>query len=259
MGVLRKYVAAFYDRQRRLWEQGHLRLLPLKQDDPNLTFGDPQQPHYLLRVQRDLVEWVRELVQQADELYQQDVANFPHIHFDRHLYQPLLVSDPHERMEATPPGLNQGEERFVRDLRDYLQKNSAKFEGQEIFLLRNLTRGRGLGFFEAGDGEAFYPDFILWVIAEGQQWIAFIDPHGLRHARWDWREDPKVQLHKDLKAQEPELQKHCQTWEVHLTSFIVSTTPFEEVGKLSGSTKEEFAQEHVFFQEDADYIQKIVG
>jgi hypothetical protein len=97
-----------------------------------------------------------------------------------------------------PPGLNEGEAKFVRDLRDYLQKNNERFRGKEIFLLRNLTRGKGIGFFDTKAGEAFYPDFILWVIEDNEQRIAFIDPHGLRMARGGFN-DPKIRLYKELE------------------------------------------------------------
>jgi hypothetical protein len=90
---------------------------------------------------------VKELMEQAEQLYRQDVENFPNIHFDRHLYQPLLLA--HSEIDAMmPPGLNEGEAKFVRDLRDYLQRNNERFRGKEIFLLRNLTRSKGIGFFD---------------------------------------------------------------------------------------------------------------
>jgi len=264
VAVLRKYTAAFYDRQRRAWEQERLRLLPLTEGDPNLAFGG-----YEVRAQKDFAETVRELVRKADEIYKQDVENFPNIHFDRHLYQPLLVSDKSGRMETTPPALNEGEARFVADLRDYLHENGERFEGREVFLLRNLTRGRGIGFFEVSAGESFYPDFILWVIEacpehsrrNGQQWIVFIDPHGLRMARGGFN-DPKIRLHKRLKALEPTLQEQCPQWRVHLTSFILSTSPYDEIRKAFGTgqhTKEEFEQEHVVFQTDSDYIEECLN
>jgi hypothetical protein len=40
IAVLQKYVAAFYDRKRRAWEDEHLRLAALAPNDPNFTFGD---------------------------------------------------------------------------------------------------------------------------------------------------------------------------------------------------------------------------
>lgn len=256
IAVLRKYVAAFYDRRRRAWEQDNMELAALTIDDPNLKFGG-----YTLRVKtanKVFLEQVRELVNRAEEIYRKDIANFPNIHFDRHLYQPLLVIDKQERMEATPLALNEGEAKFVRDLRSYLQTQKAEFEGKQVFLLRNLTRGRGIGFFEAGEGEAFYPDFILWVIHDQQQRVTFIDPHGLRMARGGFS-DPKVRLYQRLKALEPTLQ--CAQWQVHLNSFIVAPGSYEETRKNFGTgqhSQEEFEEHNIFFAEDPQHIGKLL-
>ncbi|MCL4458892.1 MAG: DEAD/DEAH box helicase family protein [Chloroflexi bacterium] len=259
IAVLRKYVSAFYDRRRRAWEQENMRLAALMPDDPNLKFGA-----YTLRVKtadRAFLEQVRELVSRADEIYKKDVARFPNIHFDRHLYQPLLVTDKQERMEATPPALNEGEARFVHDLRTYLQSQRAEFEDKEIFLLRNLTRSRGIGFFEAGEGEAFYPDFILWLIQDQQQRVTFIDPHGLRMARGGFN-DPKVTLHKSLKVLEPTLQQQCAQWQVHLASFILAPGSYEETRRTFGTgqhSREEFEEHNILFSEDSRYIGKLLS
>ncbi|WP_205387570.1 hypothetical protein, partial [Thermus caldifontis] len=199
------------------------------------------------------------------EIYTKDVKDFPNIHFDRHLYLPLLKSD--RRVKSTPPALNEGEAKFVTDLRSFLQAHGSEFEDKEVFLLRNLARGKGLGFFDPGEGEAFYPDFILWVLQDRQQWIAFIDPHGLRMARGGFH-DPKVRLREYLKALEPRLQQElkdrqqggCGPGEVHLTSFILSTSPFEEIRKTFGTgqhSKEEFKEHNILFMEDDQYIAKL--
>lgn len=259
IAVLRKYMANFYERRRRAWEQEHMRLVPLSKDDPNLTFGESERPHYTVRVKRDFADRVLELVKRADDLHKLDETQYPHIHFDRHLYLPLLVSDKHGRMESTPPALNEGEAKFVRDLRTYLQSHKAKFEDKEVFILRNLTRGRGIGFFEAGEGEAFYPDFILWVIQGQQQWVTFIDPHGLRMARGGFN-DPKVRLHIDLKNLEPTLQRQCAQWRVRLSSFIISTSSYEEVRRAFGTgqfSREDFEEHNILFNQDPDYIRKL--
>ncbi|MGQ9556162.1 MAG: DEAD/DEAH box helicase family protein, partial [Anaerolineae bacterium] len=153
-----------------------------------------------------------------------------------------------------------GEARFVRDLRAYLQSPQSELAGKGVFLLRHLTRGRGIGFFEASAGEAFYPDFILWVIQDGQQWLTFIDPHGLRHARGSFN-DPKVKLHKDLQALQPTLQEHCPQWQVHLASFILSTSPYEEIRRTFGTgqhTREEFEGHNILFPDDAGYVRKLL-
>ena len=51
-------------------------------------------------------------------------------------------------------------------------------QDKELYLLRNLSKGRGVGFFEAGN---FHPDFIVWLIADGQEYISFVDPKGIRN------------------------------------------------------------------------------
>jgi DNA-binding IscR family transcriptional regulator len=260
IAVLRKYVTAFYDRRRRTWEQGNLRLVTLSRNDPNLTFGGPEKPHYVVRIKtadKAFLGQVLDLIKKADEIYKKDLVTFPNIHFDRHLYQPLLVTYNQERVETTPPGLNEGEAKFVRDLRDHLQTHKADFEGKQVFLLRNLTRGRGIGFFEAGEGEGFFPDFILWLIRDKQQCITFIDPHGLRMTGIGFN-DAKIKLYENLKVLESKLQ--CSQWQVYLGSFIIAPGSYEETRKTFGTghdSLEEFEKHHILFAKDDKYINKL--
>jgi len=242
LGVLKKYITAFYDRRRKEWEREHLQLVTLTDNDPNLRWNDQNgKPYYTLKIARKHEDFLK------------TVKDFPNIHFDRHLYQPLLLA--HSDIAAMmPPGLNEGEAQFVRDLREYLQKNNGLFRNKKIFLLSNLTRGKGIGLFDTKAGEAFYPDFILWVIEgkDNKQRIAFIDPHGLRMARGGFN-DPKIRLHKELEELGKKLSPTSSGTRVCLTSFIISTTRYEEIKHVFGTgnhAKEEFCQNHVLFQED---------
>jgi hypothetical protein len=73
--------------------------------------------------------------------------------------------------------LNDSEKDFVIDLMKWLEKTNLDCKkGTSIYLLRNKSRGSGIGFFEAGN---FYPDFILWAITGDTQVITFIEPHGI--------------------------------------------------------------------------------
>jgi hypothetical protein len=263
MAVLRKYTASLYDRKRRAWEKKHLRLMPLTDSDPNVKCGG-----YVIRAKKAFAEKLRELLQMGDALYKQELRELPNIQFDRHIYQPLLLD--HKRVESiTPPGLNAvtrqgrklGEEQFVRNLRDHLRNYSTQFGNKEIFLLRNLTRGKGIGLFDAANGETFYPDFILWVIENSRQWISFIDPHGLVWTQGGF-DNSKIRLYKEIGELESELQSKLEKWEVHLTSFIISTSSYDDLQKAFGTrrhTRAEFEQNHVLFQEDAHYVQKLFG
>lgn len=58
----------------------------------------------------------------------------------------------------TPASLNKGEMEFIEDLKNYWSANECTF--MKMFVLRNLARGNGIGFF---DLDTFYPDFILWL------------------------------------------------------------------------------------------------
>ena len=55
---------------------------------------------------------------------------------------------------------------------------------------RRLSRGRGVGFFEAGN---FHPDFIVWQIEGKKQYVNFVDPKGILHlAPTDPNLDPAI-------------------------------------------------------------------
>ena len=76
------------------------------------------------------------------------------IYFDRHIYIPLLLEQ--QGLQVSPPGLIPSEEQWVRDLRAFWeQEKCGLLAGKQLFLLRNLGRGKGVGFFE---GRGFYPD-----------------------------------------------------------------------------------------------------
>jgi hypothetical protein len=114
-------------------------------------------------------------------------------------------------------------------------------KGMELFLLRNQSRGKGIGFFEAGN---FYPDFILWILHEGKQYVSFIEPHGLLHGSGPG--DPKIQFHERIK----EIEERCrkQAPEIVLNSFVLSWTPFAQLNW--GWSKEEMAANHVYLMQE---------
>jgi hypothetical protein len=251
--ILRKYLASVYVQENRGWEQSHLRLTALTAEDRNLAWKG-----YEVRTDQQFAHAVRALVKEAGKLYQEDLFQFPRIRFDRHLYQPLLAFDQKDRYDSTPPMLNEGETRLVKDLREWLQKHPEAVLGKEVFLLRNLSRGHGISFFNPKDGDSFYPDFILWVIEDGKQTIAFIDPHGLGRSRG--MDDPKIQFHRRLAELQPALQVGCPKWRLALTSFIISPTPYEKMKRDSWiysvkCSEEQLAAEHVLFQEGDAYVQ----
>jgi hypothetical protein len=167
---------------------------------------------------------------------------------DNHLYQPLIYLK-NSQVKVSPVHLNEGERDLVIDIQAYYKKNDEYFKNKEIFLLRNQSRGSGIGFFEAGN---FYPDFILWLIDEGKQYISFIDPKGLRNIE-AW-EDPKIRFCETIKEKEAKLGDA----NVILDSFIISVTPYAKLNWKGDNPKAEFERHHILFQEDRnEYVAKI--
>lgn len=166
--------------------------------------------------------------------------------FDRHLYQPLLHLEGN-LVEIAPVPLNKGEWTFVADIKKFYEAQPDFFDNRELYLLRNLSRGRGVGFFEAGN---FYPDFILWLVVDQKQFIAFVDPKGIRNLG---KGDEKLQFYKTIK----DIEQRLGDADVQLESFIISNTPSATMKLLWGIDKQEMVDEHILFQgEDSDtYIQ----
>lgn len=171
-----------------------------------------------------------------------------------HLYSPLLHmpngAAATSRIKVLPIALKDSEFQFVKDLHAHLCASAATYQGKEFFLLRNKSRGGGVGFFEAG---GFYPDFILWVLDSGKQHIAFIEPHGLVH---EGRFSPKVKFCESIKA----IEKRLGNPSVTLSSFIVSPTPMGNLQKNFGLNElnDFLALNILFMKNDPDYVRRLL-
>jgi hypothetical protein len=253
--VLRKYIDMFYRVRHEQWDSNHLVYRPLDLDDPNIAFNRPdvqeKQATYTVRVPRsrnDLVDAIERLRKDVEKLYKGENDNLPRIYFDRHLYLPLLLKKG-EALTADPPLLEESETTFVRDLRDYWEAEKGKsLAGKEVFLLRNLSRGRGVGFFEES---GFYPDFILWIVDGQRQRIVFIEPHGMLHAK-AYIHDEKARLHERLPELANEIGKRSGRKDIMLDSYIISATRYDDLHERydDGTWKRQsFADKHILFQE----------
>ena len=224
---------------------------------------DGSEGMYILKVRKseaNLIEAIYKLYEDLDRLFKQETDELPRLYFDRHLYLPLLL-EKSDKLSAAPQGLVDSEAKFVRDLKEYWEKEKDKsLKGKEVFLLRNLSRGKGVGFFEES---GFYPDFILWVVDSRSQRIVFIEPHGMLHAS-AYIHDEKARLHERLPKLAKEIEKRSKKKGVSLDSFIISATPYDDMRKRYDDGTwdlEKFAEKHIlFFQRDNeyDYIQKIL-
>jgi hypothetical protein len=135
----------------------------------------------------------------------------------------------------------------------------SKAHGRELFVLRNLSRGKGIGFFE---DNGFYPDFIIWVMHGKNQRVIFVEPHGMRMEEYPTT-NHKINLHLKLKEQVAVAKKTRKLENIELDSYIISATPYDDLRKHHGSDWDEdkYAAAHVLFfsdQRDLKYISKIV-
>ena len=256
--ILRRYADALYRRRQARWESNTLTYRQLDDSDANFRFNIGENGNagrYIVKVPQgntDLTRQIEQLIADCNALYREDQGALPRIYFDQHLYQPLLVET--SGITSSPPGLQESERKFVTDLRDYCAIGSGGLTTDaEVFLLRNLTRGKGVGFFETS---GFYPDFMLWVKSNDQQRIVFVEPHGMLNER-AYIHDEKAMLHERLPELAREIASRSGNPNVQLDSFIVSATSYQDLREYYDNgewTKDDFAAKHILFREhDGDH------
>ena len=249
IALLKKYCDRLYKHRKQEWEAKHLEYHEITEDDPNFI------SEYRLMIEQsadDIAAKLGELKEMITSRQFRDwsFGNLEALCFGQHLYQPLLhlKSDLVETMSVS---LNDGEREFVCDLRQFFKGMPDFFKNREMYLLRNMSRGRGIGFFEAGN---FYPDFILWLLMDNKQYVSFVDPKGLRNL--EGPDDPKIRFCRTIK----ELENRLADANVILNSFIISNTPSQGVSWWSSNAKSELEKRHVLFQDEdkATYIEKML-
>ena len=246
VALLKKYTERYYKFRKSEWEKPHLEYRDLEGDDPNLLCvkESPGEGYYRILIQQSEEEIVAKLEElkvmiASGVLKPWEFRGMKAIWFGRHLYQPLLYLD-QNIVEISPVPLNKGERRFVEDLKSFYDSPGAFFADKELYLLRNLSRGRGVDFFEAGN---FHPDFILWLLAGEKQHVIFVDPKGIRNLA---PTDPKVQFYETIK----EIEQRLGDATVRLQSFIVSNTPSHTMEMMWNMDKSEMVKRNVLFQEE---------
>jgi hypothetical protein len=206
--ILRKYIEQHYRQTEKVWEQSNLVYKEVDEeiDDEEGVIIDS----YTAEVTASAEDVIDELEETKEtDLYTSENGLPSRIHYDRHLYLPLLFEEDSysEEIDYSPPGLNDGEQKLVRDLIAYFRYGQGKSipEDWEVYFLRNQTRKRGIGFLMSEKGaKRFYPDFILWLKNDEQQHVVFLDPHGLGRVGNPF-ESPKVNFHKKLRT----IKKNC--------------------------------------------------
>jgi hypothetical protein len=264
--ILRKYMEDFYRIRRERWESSRMIYRTLDESDPNLSPNrqvmKDGKKGYVIKVRRsdrELIEAIEKLNADIKNLRAETSDDLPRLHFDRHLYQPLVLKDD-GIVGIAPPVLAPSEAQFVNDLKAYWgQEKDKSLAGQQVYLLRNLSRGSGIGFFEE---RGFYPDFILWIMGGQQQRIVFIEPHGMLHEGPHINND-KARLHERLPELAEQIASRSAQKDVTLDSYIISATPYDDLRKKYDDgtwDRAKFSAAHILFLErnsEYDYVARI--
>lgn len=249
--LLKRYCEHYYNYCKREYIEPRLELRDLTPDDDNI----PQEAFYQLVTDGDEEQLIQGIQQIKNELEQKKaillkIGDLSACTFGTHLFQPLFHVRRGGKITVLPVALNESEFQFVTDLKTWCDAHdiALKKDGTELFLLRNMSRGKGMGFFEAGN---FHPDFILWMLSGGKQFVTFIEPHGLLHGEGPASE--KIMFHRRIK----DIERRLQDSSVILNCFILSWTRYPQLNW--GKTQRDLEDMHVLFMTDDrdQYITKL--
>jgi len=128
--VVKEYLRRFYREEEKKQSMEYLQVEPLTFDNHSHMF--PEGKEIIIKIQNDFKKAIDELLSQLKKYdpnscrIPQEWANWKSfvIHFDRHLYTPLIVwKNGQDGIKSIPVKLNEGETKFVRDLNDFLDMN----------------------------------------------------------------------------------------------------------------------------------------
>lgn len=252
--LLKKYIEQFYLYEKNSYASENVEAIMLDGNSDNFI----TQYDFQLNSFKDIEQYQQKIEELKTEVLlpefsQIKIANDV-IAFDNslHLYKPLVyLGKSYENLiKVNPIALNQSEKLFLDHLIDYVSNN--RIVDREIHVLRNQSK-KGIGFF--ADGNNFYPDFIVWIIKDGVQYLKFVDPKGIRNSRG--LSDRKIQFHKVLKE---EIEPQISDSNIKLDSFIISNTSFLDVHWKEDISIQEFNDNNVYFQRENYniYIEKIL-
>lgn len=263
--ILRKYIAKYYKLTQQKVTTQYMELEDINEmkseyDKWNVSVSK-KQPE-LIESLHGLKKKIKQMIKEDDFVYGTQSSGLRKKYeafIECHLFQPLLKvikNKENKILEASPPALEKSEHHFVTDLRNYLcSLDTSNFSTDQIFLLRNQSRGKGVGFYE---NEGFYPDFILWLLEKTLQRIIFIEPHGMIYDTINEQNDKVTQF---KRLQEISKNTRFLKHQVKMDSYIISNTDFLVLSKRESiMEKDTFADEwHILFRtpEDPNYLSPI--
>ena len=244
--LMTEYADQFWRLQRRHWESDRMEVVPLDENDPNYVKS------YEISVEETQNKLIRDIHDLAENIREDYFRNLKLgvLMTGIHAYQPLLYAASDSQVTVRPDVLNENEKKVVERLKELVESREPCLRGKELYLIRNLTRGRGVSFF---DDFGYYPDFIVWLKGKRCQHVVFLDPKGL--GRYGSRERKKVQLHRDIH--EIEKRVHNTHPDLRLHAYVLSVTPVHKIddGKRSADS---WKDEGVYFLNVSDCLKQVI-
>ena len=251
--LVTEYAERFWRGRRRRWEHHRIEVVTLDEDDPNnavaYELSVDSAEDQLVRDASGLAANLRE--GRYDELkdwYQRLKVGV--VRARKHAYQPLLYAGKDRVVTVQPVPLDGNEKRVVEGLERLARKDDPCLQGRELFLIRNLTRGRGVSFF---DDFGYYPDFIVWLKEGERQHVLFLDPKGL--SRFGRREREKAQLHRDMAEIERQVRRVDPN--LRLAAYVLSVTPAADIGDRGRSARD-WKEDGVYFLNESDCLEQVI-
>lgn len=249
VSLLKKYLDRLMDAERAEWENERLVVADIGSEDVDRE--------YRFELETDQTALKTDLEQLADAIRKGNLADIDLVGkrisgatvvaWENLLYVPLLQLK-ESVLRLSKLALHESELHFVQDLLAFIKSKPAILTDAHLYLLRNETKSKGIGFFDRG---GFYPDFLLWIVRGDKQTVCFIDPHGMRN---EPPTSPKVELAKEIKKHETRLKDA----NLQLESFIVTETPYLQTRLAdAGWTKEDCNKSHILFMEEGDYVAEL--
>ena len=217
------YADRFWRKERRRWEHNEIEVAALDENDPNNPGA------YELSVDADAEQLIADIHKLKRSIKEGDQKTCPRLgigvmQYRSHAYRPLLHVHDNSVVTVQPVLLDRHERKVVMDLEGLAHfDDSSLLQDRELFLIRNLTRGRGVSFF---DDFGYYPDFIVWLKDGDLQHMLFLDPKGL--SRFGRSKEQKVKLHEEIKEVEARVREAEPNLRLH--AYVLSVTPPGEIG-----------------------------
>ncbi|MYA60440.1 MAG: hypothetical protein F4X40_07805 [Chloroflexi bacterium] len=160
--LISDYVAQFWQRRRAGWEHERIEVTTLEEhDENNIGMYELSVDSREERLIEDLQTLVSSLTERTDHRLKLGL-----LIRDSVAYKPLLYATGEGQVTVQPVPLDANEKQVVERLGGLAEASDPCLQGRELFLIRNLTRGRGVSFF---DDRAYFPDFIIWLVGGQRQ------------------------------------------------------------------------------------------